>query len=94
MKILIADMNSEVMTYEGVADIEVPETRDEPFILLYDNKSRCIAAIPVDLVSGIFIDYEEEEPEEQNDFVITANSKSLDEINTKAAFSRSNYWSK
>ena len=93
MKILIADMNGEIMTYEGVTDIEVPETRDEPFVLLLDNKDRCIAAIPVDLVSGIFIDYEEEE-EEPNDFIITANSKSLDEIDTKPAFSRSNYWSK
>lgn len=96
MKILIADMNGEVMTYEGVANIEVPESRDEPFILLHDNKDRCIAAIPVDLVSGIFIDYEDEEEEvkEPNDFIITANSKSLDDMNTKTAFSRSNYWSK
>lgn len=92
MKILIANMENEITTYEGVSDIEVPETRDEPFILLYDNKSRCIAALPVDLVSGIFIDHEDEIKE--NDVVITANSKSLDDINTKAAFERSNYWSK
>ena len=95
MKILIANMDNEIMTYEGVADIEVPETRNDPFVLLLDNKNRYIAAIPVDLVGGIFIDYEdEEETKEPSDFVITANSKSLDDINTKSAFSRSNYWSK
>lgn len=92
MKILIANMENEITTYEGVSDIEIPESRDEPFILLYDNKNRCIAAFPVDFVSGIFIDHEDEVKE--NDVVITANSKSLDDINTKAAFERSNYWSK
>jgi hypothetical protein len=93
MKILIANMENEITTYEGVSDIEIPESRDEPFIFLYDNKNRCIAAFPVDFVSGIFIDHEDE-AEEQDDIVITANAKSLDTINTKAAFERSNYWSK
>ena len=67
MKAIIIDLNSEVQTYENISDVIVPETRDEPFVLVKDEEDRTIAVISVDLISGIFLDYEDDEEEDNED---------------------------
>ena len=92
MKAIIIDLNSEVQTYENISDVIVPETRDEPFVLVKDEQDRTIAVIPVDLISGIFLDYEDNE-EEENDEDAKYNAFDEDAFNRlDNSFSPSHYW--
>lgn len=91
MKAIIIDLNSEVQTYENISDVIVPETRDEPFVLVKDEEDRTIAVISVDLISGIFLDYEDNEEEDNEDAKYNAfDEDAFNKLDN--GFAPSHYW--
>ena len=90
MKAIIVDLNSEVQTYANIGDVIVPETRDEPFVLVKDEQDRTIAVIPIDLISGIFLDYEDDEEEDEETKYNALDEDALNRLEN--SFSPSHYW--